>query len=298
MDSPTTAAISTTAAMIFEKPSLRTRVTFEAGMVQMGGAAINLDPSQISLGKRESVSDAAKSLSRWVDAIIARTYSHSLVTELAKYASVPVINALTDLHHPCQALALGQTLMERRGKLSGLKIVFVGDGNNVANSWIELAGIFPMHFVLSAPKGFEPDPVIMQKALAAGISKIEISNDPIKAAKDADVLYTDVWTSMGQEEEKQKRLTAFKGFSISEELLEYASPNCLVMHCLPAHRGEEITDEAMIGSQSVIFDQAENRLHIQKALLCSLFGSVDSSIQYEFPIEAKHYEKTTTTVST
>ncbi len=180
-----------------------------------------------------------------------------------------------------------------------MKVVFVGDANNVANSWIELAGIFPMHFVLATPKGFEPDPVVLQKAKSAGISKIEIVHDPIKAAKDADVLYTDVCTSMGQEKENEKRLTSFSGFTISKKLLAHASSDCLVMHCLPAHRGEEITDEAIIGAQSVIFDQAENRLHIQKALLCSLFGSdKGSSVLQGFPITSEViYEKAKAAVS-
>ncbi len=284
-------------AMIFQKPSLRTRISFEVGITQLGGVPIVLNNEAIGLGTRESSHDVAKVLSRYNDGIVARVFDHTLLKELAQYGSVPVVNALSDLLHPCQILADAYTLYEQNALRPGMKIVFIGDGNNVANSWIELAGIFPMHFVLAAPKGFEPDPVVMQKALASGISKIEISNDPVKAAKDADVLYTDVWTSMGQEEERSKRLAAFKGFTINEKILAHASTGCLVMHCLPAHRGEEITDEAIIGSQSVIFDQAENRLHIQKALLCSLFGSVDSSIKEEFPIKAKIYEKTTTTVS-
>ncbi len=284
-------------ALIFQKPSLRTRISFEVGIAQLGGIPIVLNNETIGLGTRESSYDVAKVLSRYNDGIVARVFEHSLLEELAAHGTVPVINALSDLLHPCQILADVYTLYEHNALRPGMKIVFIGDGNNVANSWIELAGIFPMHFVLGAPKGFQPDPVVMQKSLAAGISKIEIIDDPVKAANGADVLYTDVWTSMGQEDEKQKRLAAFKGFTISKKLLDHASPNCLVMHCLPAHRGEEITDEVMIGSQSVIFDQAENRLHIQKALLCSLFGSIDSSMIQKFSIEAKNYEKTKATVS-
>ena len=265
-----------TAAMIFEKPSLRTRVTFEAGMVQLGGAAINLDPGQISLGKRESVSDAAMSLSRWVDAIIARTYSHSLVTELAKYATVPVINALTDLHHPCQALALGQTLMERRGKLAGLKIVFVGDGNNVANSIAELAGHLGMHFTLACPKGYEQPAAIVKDFLPlfkkTG-AKYEVTNNPAEAVREADCIYTDVWISMGEEAQAEEKKRHFAGFQVNADLMARAPDQCLITHCLPAHPGEEITQAAMDSDRCVIFDEAENRLHAQKAVLLTLIGA-------------------------
>ncbi len=264
-----------TAAMIFEKPSLRTRVTFEAGMVQMGGAAINLDPSQISLGKRESVSDAAKSLSRWVDAIIARTYSHSMVTELAKYATVPVINALTDLHHPCQALALGQTLMERRGKLSGLKIVFVGDGNNVANSIAELAGQLGMHFTLACPTGYEQPAAIvqdLQQLFHKYGGKYSVTHDPVAAVAGADCIYTDVWISMGEEAQAEEKKRHFSRFQVNADLVSHAPQGCLVTHCLPAHLDEEITQEVMDSPHCVIFDEAENRLHAQKAVLLTLIS--------------------------
>lgn len=272
---PSDALKGRTAAMIFEKPSLRTRVTFEAGMVQLGGAAINLDPSQISLGKRESVSDAAMSLSRWVDAIIARTYHHSLVTELAKYATVPVINALTDFHHPCQALALGQTMMERRGKLAGLKIVFVGDGNNVANSIAELAGHLGMHFTLACPKGYEQPAAIVKDFLPLfqkSGTKYEVTNDPSKAVIGADCIYTDVWISMGEEAQAEEKKRHFSGFQVNMELLKRAPEQCLVTHCLPAHLGEEITQEVMDLPRCVIFDEAENRLHAQKAVLLTLIA--------------------------
>ncbi|MDP4230978.1 MAG: ornithine carbamoyltransferase [Bacteroidota bacterium] len=284
-------------SLIFQKPSLRTRISFEVGIAQLGGIPIVLNNETIGLGVRESAHDVAKVLSRYNDAIIARVFDHSLLTDLASNASVPVVNALSDLLHPCQILADVYTLYEQNLLRPGMKIVFIGDGNNVANSWIEFAGIFPMHFVLAAPEGFEPDPSIMQKAIAAGISTIEILRNPVEAARNADVLYTDVWTSMGQEEEKSKRIAAFEGFTISEDLLQIASPECVVMHCLPAHRGEEITDEAITGVQSVIFEQAENRLHIQKALLCSLFGADEGLQLRRFPADATtEYEKTTTTI--
>jgi ornithine carbamoyltransferase len=264
-----------TAAMIFEKPSLRTRVTFEAGMVQLGGAAINLDPSQISLGKRESVSDAAQSLSRWVDAIIARTYNHSLVLELARYATVPVINALTDLHHPCQALALGQTMMERRGSLEGQKIVFVGDGNNVANSIAELAGKLGMHFTLACPKGYEQPPQVVKDLLPLfkkSGARYEVTNSPMEGVAGADCIYTDVWISMGEEAQAEEKKRHFTGFQVNAGLLARAPAECLVTHCLPAHVGEEITQDIMDLPRCVIFDEAENRLHAQKAVLLTLIG--------------------------
>jgi ornithine carbamoyltransferase len=262
-----------TAAMIFEKPSLRTRVTFEVAMVQTGGAAINLDPAQISLGKRESVKDAAMSLSRWVDAIIARTFSHQLVVDLAKHAEVPVINALTDMHHPCQALALGQTLMEHRGKLPGLKIVFVGDGNNVANSIAELAGHLGMHFTLACPKGYEqPAAVVkdLEPLFKKSGSKFVTTHDAAAAVADADMIYTDVWVSMGEEAQAEEKKRHFSAFQVNGALLAKAPKECLVSHCLPAHEGEEITKEVMDSPRYVCFDEAENRLHSQKAVLLTL----------------------------
>lgn len=262
-----------TAAMIFEKPSLRTRVTFEVGMVQLGGAAINLDPSQISLGKRESVSDAALSLSRWVDAIIARTYSHSLVLDLAKYATVPVINALTDLHHPCQALALGQTLLEHLGKLEGRKVVFVGDGNNVANSIAELCGHMGMHFTLACPKGYEQPEKVVKDFLPLfqkNGTRYEVTHNPMEAVVGADCIYTDVWISMGEEAKAAEKKNHFFGFQVNMELLAKAPTECLITHCLPAHLDEEITQAVMDLPRCVIFDEAENRLHAQKAVLLTL----------------------------
>lgn len=264
-----------TAAMIFEKPSLRTRVTFEVAMVQTGGSAINLDPNQISLGKRESVRDAAMSLSRWVDCIIARTYSHQLVVDLAKHASVPVINALTDLHHPCQALALGQTLLEKRGKLQGLKVVFVGDGNNVANSIAELAGHLGMHFTLACPKGYEQAEAVrksVEPLFKKNGGRFETVYDASAAVADADCIYTDVWVSMGEEAQAESKKKAFAGFQVNGALLAKAPAQCVVTHCLPAHVGEEITEEIMSSPRCVCFDEAENRLHAQKAVLLHLLG--------------------------
>ncbi|HKP94274.1 MAG TPA: ornithine carbamoyltransferase [Fibrobacteria bacterium] len=264
-----------TVAMIFEKPSLRTRVTFEAGMVQLGGAAINLDPSQISLGNRESVKDAVLCLSRWVDGIVARTFSHKLVMDLAKYATVPVINALTDLHHPCQALALGQTLMEKRGKLTGLRLAFVGDGNNVANSLSELAAHLGMHFILACPKGYEQNPAVL-KSLEPLFRKsggsYTMTHDAAEGVSQADCIYTDVWVSMGEEAQAEQKKKQFSGFQVNSALLDKAPAGCLVTHCLPAHVDEEITQEVMDSERCVCFDEAENRLHAQKAVLLTLIA--------------------------
>ncbi|MDB5106659.1 MAG: argF [Fibrobacteres bacterium] len=279
---PSDALKGRTAAMIFEKPSLRTRVTFEAGMVQLGGAAINLDPSQISLGNRESVKDAALCLSRWVDAIIARTFSHKLVLDLAKYASVPVINALTDLHHPCQALALGQTLMEKRGKLAGQTLAFVGDGNNVANSLAELAAHLGMHFVLACPKGYEQNPDVL-KSLEPYFKRsggsYTVTHDADAGVAKADCIYTDVWVSMGEEAQAEQKKKQFAGFQVNSRLLSKAPADCLVTHCLPAHVDEEITQEVMDSPRCVCFDEAENRLHAQKAVLLTLISGPNGAGQ-------------------
>jgi ornithine carbamoyltransferase len=252
--------------MIFEKPSLRTRVTFEAGMIQLGGHAIFLGPNEIQLGVRETPADCARSLSRWVDIITVRTFSQKTLEEIAAYATVPVINALTDESHPCQVLADCLTLIEHRGKLDGLKIVFVGDGNNMVNSWMEVAAILPINFALACPEGYEPNPDIEQRARHNG-ARITISHSVKEAVTDADVIYTDVWTSMGQEEEFARRARAFKRFQVNEQVLSMAKKTALVMHCLPAHRGQEITHEVLEGPQSIVFDQAENRLHVQKAVM-------------------------------
>jgi ornithine carbamoyltransferase len=258
-----------TLAMIFEKPSLRTRVTFEVGMVQLGGAAISLAQGDIKLGEREPASDIARNLERWVDLILARTFLHQSVLDLATAARVPVINGLSDLHHPCQVLADCFTLLEHRGRIAGLRVVFVGDGNNMAHSWMDAAARLGFDFVLACPPGYEPDPGITAEAG----SHVTITHDVDAAVRGADVLYTDVWTSMGQEHEAAARRRAFKQFQVNERLVEMAGKDALVMHCLPAHRGEEITDAVIESPRSVIFDQAENRLHVQKAIMVWLSGA-------------------------
>jgi ornithine carbamoyltransferase len=258
-----------TLAMIFEKPSLRTRVTFEVGMVQLGGAAIHLAPGDIRLGEREPATDIARNLERWVDVIMARTFSHDSVLELAASASLPVVNGLSDLHHPCQVLSDCFTLFERRGSLCGLRVAFVGDGNNMVHSWMEAASLLDFDFVLACPPGFEPDAAIT----AASGPRVRVTHDVAEAARGADVLYTDVWTSMGQEAEASARRRAFQGYQLNGDVVAAAKPDVLVMHCLPAHRGEEITAEVLDGSRAVVFDQAENRLHVQKAILVWLLAA-------------------------
>ena len=258
-----------TLAMIFEKPSLRTRVTFEVGMVQLGGAAIHLAPGDIRLGERESAGDIARNLERWVDLVMARTFLHQSVVDLAAGARVPVINGLSDLHHPCQVLSDCFTLLERRGKLAGLRVAFIGDGNNMVHSWMDAAARLGFDFVLACPPGYEPDRAITAQAGP----RVTVTHDADAAARDADVLYTDVWTSMGQETEAQARRQAFRPYQLNARLVTRAKPDVLVMHCLPAHRGEEITDEVIDGPRSVVFDQAENRLHVQKAIMVWLLGA-------------------------
>jgi len=262
-----------TLGMIFEKPSLRTRVTFETGMTQLGGHAIYLAPADIQLGKRESVPDAARNLSRWVDAVMARLFKHDIIVELARHSSVPVINGLTDLHHPCQTLGDLLTIREHKGKLRGLKLAWVGDGNNVCNSLLLGCTLVGMNISAVCPHGHEPDANVMTQAkknAEKSGAKLELLTDPKKAVAGADVIYTDVWVSMGQEKEAKRRMRAFKGYQVNAQLLKLAKPNVIVMHCLPAHRGQEITDEVIDGPRSVVLDQAENRMHAQKALLVSL----------------------------
>ena len=255
-----------TLAMIFEKPSLRTRVTFEVGMTQLGGYAVYLTPNDIRLGERESVADIARNLERWVDFIMARTNAHATLVELATHARVPVINGLSDLRHPCQVLSDCFTLTERRGRLEGLRVAWLGDGNNVANSWIAVAPRFGFAFALACPRGYEPDPATVNKARAEGAT-IHLTEDPRAALRDADVIYTDVWTSMRQEAEAARRQRDFLPYQVNAAALQQAKPDAVVMHCLPAHRGEEITGEVIDGPQSIVFDQAENRLHVQKGVL-------------------------------
>jgi ornithine carbamoyltransferase len=258
-----------TLAMIFQKPSLRTRVSFEVGMAELGGRAIYLGPDDIKLGKRETTEDIALVLSRYVDGIMARVFEHETVEELARFATVPVINGLSDLLHPCQALGDMLTIWEKKRQLPGLILTFIGDGNNVANSLIEACAKLGLSFRIACPEGHEPEAGIVALARASG-AQVEILHDPKQAARGADVLYTDVWASMGQEEEAEARRRLFQGYTIDLDLIELASPGCLVMHCLPAHYREEITYEAARAPESAIFDQAENRLHAQKAILALL----------------------------
>jgi ornithine carbamoyltransferase len=254
-----------TLAMIFQKPSLRTRLTFETGMAQLGGHAIYLAPDDIGIGERESVKDVARNLSRWVDLIMIRTFSHATCLELAREAKVPVINGLTDLLHPCQLMGDLQTLSEHCGDLRRVRIAFVGDGFNLAQTWIEAATLLHFELRLACPAGYEPD-----QNFVARLEREHgcfLTTDPLEAIKDASVVYTDTWTSMGQEEEAVKRRRDFQKFQVNRNLLQNARPDAIVMHCLPAHRGEEITDEVLDGPQSVVLEQAENRLHAQKAIM-------------------------------
>ena len=255
-----------TLAMIFEKPSLRTRVTFEVGIAQLGGHAVYLAPQDIGLGTRETVADVAQNLSRWVDLIMARTFSHSTIIELAQAAAVPVINALSDLLHPCQILADCLTLIEQRGRLDGLKVAFIGDGNNVVNSWINAASKFPFAFALACPAGYEPDANVLARARKNG-AQVMITQSVEDAVRGADAVYTDVWISMGQEQETVLRRQAFEGYQVNAKVMALAKNEALVMHCLPAHRGEEITADVLESPRSLVLEQAENRLHIQKAIM-------------------------------
>ncbi len=257
-------------AMIFMKPSARTRVSFETGMFQLGGHALYLAPTDIGLGKRESVADVARVLSRYNDGIMARVFGHDIITELAKYADVPVINGLSAYNHPCQVMGDMLTILEHRGRFEGLKLTYVGDGNNLAHSWLNIARRIPMTLHLAIPEGFDPDQVTFEAAQAAGLSEIKIFRDPIEAVKGADVIYTDVWASMGQESEAAKRKKIFASFQVNDTLLSQAGPDVKVMHCLPAHRGDEITDSVMDGPHAIVFDEAENRMHIQKAIMVQL----------------------------
>lgn len=259
-----------TLAMIFQKPSARTRISFEVGMYQLGGHALYLAPTEIGLGKRESAADVARVVSRYCDGIMARLYGHDLIVELAQYASVPVINGLTDLLHPCQVMADLLTVLEHRQHLNDLTVTFVGDGNNVANSWINMASRIPMTLNLAVPEGYEPNAEILARARQTGISQINVLYDPKQAVTGSNVIYTDVWASMGQEAEAEARKAIFRPFQVNQELVNLAAKDCLVLHCLPAHRGEEITDEVIEGPHSVVFDEAENRLHVQKAIMVRL----------------------------
>ncbi len=258
--------------MIFQKPSNRTRVSFEVGMYQLGGHAIYLGPAEIGLGTRESVADVARVLSRFTNGIMARVFGHDLVEGLAKWAPVPVINGLSDLLHPCQILGDLLTIIEHKGGYEGVKIAYVGDGNNIVNSFINVAGILPLDLRVACPKGYEPNAEILAAAREKAVSKIMVVRDPVEAVSGADVVYTDTWASMGQEAEAEARRKAFKRYQVNSKLLEHAARDYIFMHCLPAHRGEEVTDEVMDGPHSVVFDEAENRLHIQKAIMVKLMA--------------------------
>lgn len=265
-----------TLALLFEKPSLRTKVSFEIAIYQLGGYGIYLSPEEVGLGKRESVADVARVLSRYVDGIVARTFSQKTLDSLASHSSVPVINALSDLEHPCQALSDLFTIYEKKGRLSGLTLAFIGDGNNVANSLLLSACLVGMNFQLASPSGYYVKEEVLNQGrefAALSGSQIRLTNDPHEAARDADIVYTDVWTSMGQEAEGAKRRLTFSDYQVDNKLLSSAKGDALFMHPLPAHRGEEISADLLDNPRSIVFDQAENRLHLQKALLVKLLSN-------------------------
>ncbi|MDP9202065.1 MAG: ornithine carbamoyltransferase [Gemmatimonadota bacterium] len=259
-------------AMIFMKSSTRTRVSFEVGAWQLGGHALFLSPKDVQLGRGEPLADTARVLSRYVDGIMIRTFAHAEVEELAEFASVPVINGLTDLLHPCQVLADILTIRQHLGAIEGKRVAWIGDGNNMANSWINAAYRLGFELVLACPPGYDPDPAILARAQAAG--NVQVVRDPMKAAESADVVNTDVWASMGQEEEQSVREKAFAGFVVDEKLMACAKRNAIFLHCLPAHRGEEVAAAVIDGPQAQVWDEAENRLHIQKAIMANLMGGV------------------------
>jgi len=262
-------------AMIFQKPSLRTRMTFEVGMLQLGGEAVYLSPSDIQIGTRETVYDMGKNLERWVDAIMIRTFAHQNVIDLAGACRIPVINALTDLLHPCQAMADFFTLKEKRGDLANFKLAYVGDGNNVCHSLLSAAAKAGSKMSVATPPGYEPDSEIRKQAEEDGKetgASFSFTTDPSEAVENADAIYTDTWASMGQEQEKEKRGEIFAPFQVNKSLMAKAKKGVFFMHCLPAHRGEEVTDDVIDSSQSLVYDQAENRLHVQKVIMLSLLG--------------------------
>ncbi|MEJ2038122.1 MAG: ornithine carbamoyltransferase [Desulfosarcinaceae bacterium] len=259
-------------AMVFAKPSARTRVSFETGFFRLGGHALYLGPNDIDMGKREPVKDVARVLSGYNDMIMARLFDHAHILELAQYATVPVVNGLTDYNHPCQIMADIFTVREHFGHLDQLKIVYIGDGNNIVHSWLRLASRLPMHFVCACPETYQPEADTVAAAALAGVSTIEISHDPLQAARDADVVYTDVWASMGKKHELEERKIQFEGFSVTAEVMAAAKTGAVFMHCLPAQRGLEVTDEVMESAASIIFQQAENRMHMQNAIMLKVAG--------------------------
>jgi len=260
-----------TLGMIFEKSSTRTRVSFEVGMFQLGGHALFLHSGTTQLGRGEPIKDTGRVMSRYIDGIMIRTFSQAGVEELAHWSDIPVINGLTDSYHPCQVMADLFTVIEHKGSYEGLSYCWIGDGNNMANSWINAAAVFGFELRVATPKGYEPDAAVVARAKEAG-ARILYTNDPMEAARGAHVLNTDVWASMGQESEQKEREKAFVGFQINDAVVAAAAPDCIVLHCLPAHRGEEITESVIEGSHSVVFDEAENRLHVQKAIMVTLMA--------------------------
>ncbi len=261
-------------ALIFEKSSTRTRVSFEVGVYQLGGQPLFISSGTSQMGRGEPIKDTARTIARYCDGVMIRTYGQDIVKEFAKYSSVPVINGLTDMFHPCQVMADIMTVIEHKGGYKGLKFAWVGDGHNMANTWVEAAAIFGFDLTLACPKGYQPNAKVLKWAQSKAKSSIVVTDDPKVAVKGADVLNTDVWASMGQEAEQKKRLEAFAGFQLNAKTVKLAKKNCIVMHCLPAHREEEITDEVIEGPHSVVWDEAENRLHVQKAIMARLMGGV------------------------
>jgi len=259
-----------TVACIFHKPSLRTRISFEVGIHELGGNSLYISEKEIELGVRESIRDVAKVLSRYVAMIEIRTFSHDAVVELARYSDVPVINGLTDLLHPCQIMGDMMTIIEHKGRIDGMRIAYLGDGNNVCNSWLKASVRIPFDLRIGTRKETLPNAAILEEARSAGRSKITVTEDPKAAVRGADVIYTDVWASMGQKDKTQSQAELLKAFQVNDNLVAAADPQCIVMHCLPAERGREITDDVIDGEHSVVFDQAENRLHIQKAIMVKL----------------------------
>lgn len=257
-------------AMIFAKPSARTRVSFETGFEWMGGHALFLGPNDIGIGKREAIKDISRVLSRYNDIIMARLFEHEHIIELAEHSSVPIVNGLTDYNHPCQIMADIFTVWENLNDIDGAKIVYMGDGNNIVHSWLHLSMRFPLDFVCCCPEDYEPDAELVDQAKESGVSKITITNDPVSAVSGADVIYTDVWASMGQKEEAEEREKAFKNFQVNEKLMSLTGKDTLFMHCLPAERDREVTDGVMESDNSIVFDQAENRMHVQNAIMIML----------------------------
>ncbi len=253
--------------LIFDKPSTRTRVSFEVAVEQLGGASVYLDPGTTQIKRGETISDSARVLSRYLQGIVIRTFDQGTVEEWARWATIPIINGLTDLLHPCQIFCDLMTIVEARGTYKGMKIAYIGDGNNVANSWLEAASLLDFSLTLACPPGYDPDSRVLQEAQDSSPGGVKVTRDPLEAADGAEVIYTDVWTSMGQEKEKTERKRKFRGFQVNSRLLQRAKKNALVMHCLPAHAGEEISADVLEGPQSIVFDQAENRLHGQKGIL-------------------------------